>query len=85
MELNELRFEIDKIDDSILKLLDKRMDLSVKVAEFKKKHKLPIHDPKRELEILDKLIKKVKKERESAIKTLYMLIFELSRTEQENV
>jgi len=85
MDLHELRTQIDKIDEELVHLFQQRMDISKKVAQYKKKHSIPIHDPKRELEVLSKMVKKVKKERESAIKALYMLLFELSRSEQENI
>jgi len=85
MDLHELRLKIDKIDEDLVRLFQQRMDISKEVAKYKKKHSIPIHDPKRELEILNNLVTKVKKDRESAIKALYMLLFQLSRSEQENV
>jgi len=85
MDLNELRLEIDKIDEQLIKLFEERMETSKRVAKFKKLHNIPIFDPKRELEILTNLTAKVKKERKAAVKALYMLLFELSRSEQENV
>ena len=83
MELQELRNEIDKIDEQLIRLFGERMDISVKVAEYKKKHDLPINDPIREKEILDKLSAKVNSERKEALIKLYSLLFELSKAEQE--
>jgi len=83
VELQELRSEIDKIDEQLIRLFQERMDISVEVAEYKKKHDLPINDPIREKEILDKLSAKVSSEREEAITKLYSLLFELSKAEQE--
>jgi len=85
MDLQELRAEIDKIDKQLIQLINQRMDISVKVAEYKKQHNLPVHDPKREQEILEKLSAVAGKEREEAITELYSLIFKLSRAEQEKV
>ena len=83
MDLQELRVEIDKIDEELIRLFEQRMDISLKVAEYKRQHNLPVHDPVREQEILDKLSKKVGKNREAAIKKLYTKLFELSREVQQ--
>ncbi len=53
--LEELRKEIDKIDNEIISLLSKRKDLIKGVAEIKKELIKPILDEKREKEILDSL------------------------------
>jgi len=83
VDIQELRNEIDKIDEQLIRLFGERMDISAKVAKYKKQHNLPIYDPAREKEILDKLSAKVNSEREEAITKLYMLLFELSKAEQE--
>jgi len=84
MNLQELRDEIDSIDESLIELFRKRMELSKKVAEYKKQHDLPVYDPVREEGILEKLSAKAGKEQEEAIRELYTLIFKLSRAVQEN-
>ena len=83
MDLKELRFEIDKIDDELIRLFDKRMDLSVKVALYKLQKGLPVYDPVREQEILEKLSGKVSEGRRESVVAMYRLLFELSRAEQE--
>lgn len=60
LSLGSLRKEIDRIDDSILNLLAKRMRISLKVAKFKKKHNARISQPKREKEVLKRLKKQAK-------------------------
>lgn len=55
MELSELRQNISRIDSELLRLLDERMELAVWVAEYKKNHGLPVFDPVREAEILEKI------------------------------
>ena len=42
MELKDLRCEIDKIDDQLVKLFVQRMEISAQVAAYKKEHQLPI-------------------------------------------
>ena len=44
-KLNDLRKEIDKIDSSIVKLLDKRGSVSHKIGEVKKAKNQPIYSP----------------------------------------
>ena len=61
MPLKKLRKEIDKLDHDIAKLLHKRKKAIEKVAEVKKKYKMPIFDKKREGEISKKLDKFAKK------------------------
>ena len=50
--LDELRLAISSVDEKLLTLLSERMELSVLVALYKKKHNLPIFDPKREEDML---------------------------------
>ncbi|MBR4794887.1 MAG: chorismate mutase, partial [Lachnospiraceae bacterium] len=42
MEIEEIRKEIDKLNDDILEILNKRLELSADVAEYKIKHRLPV-------------------------------------------
>lgn len=53
MDLNELRNEINGIDDEILGLFLRRMALARQVAEYKREKNLPIYQPQREQEILE--------------------------------
>ena len=53
MDLNELRNEINGIDDEILGLFLRRMALAKQVAEYKRENGLPIYQPQREQEILE--------------------------------
>jgi chorismate mutase/prephenate dehydratase len=56
-QLKKLRFEIDKIDETILQLINKRALLAKEIGEIKKKNNLPIFVPSREKEILERLEK----------------------------
>ena len=48
MDLNEIRQEIDKIDSQLIELLEKRMDCTKAVGEYKLKNNIPILDTKRQ-------------------------------------
>ncbi|NPB07703.1 MAG: prephenate dehydratase [Aquificae bacterium] len=56
-ELEELRREIDHIDEEILRLLNERAKLAKKIGEIKKEKGLPVHVPERERAIFEKLLK----------------------------
>ena len=55
MKLDELRNQIDAIDQQLVPLFTQRMALSAQVADYKKEHNLPIYVPAREREILSKV------------------------------
>ena len=57
IELNKLRYKLDKLDDSFIKLIKKRSDLVKKVLKLKK-YKNQIVDKKRIKTILSKVKKK---------------------------
>lgn len=54
MKLNDLRKQIEDIDQKMLDLFIKRMDVSAKIGAYKKEHQLPILDENREHELLEK-------------------------------
>jgi len=53
--LNELRQEVDQIDDALIALLSKRFNLAESIADLKQSGSLPIYSPEREAEILSRL------------------------------
>lgn len=79
MNLNELRLEIDKIDDQLVRLFVQRMEVSAQIADYKKEHHLPIFMPDREAEKLRDVAQKAGKDMDVYAKVLYDLLFELSR------
>lgn len=54
MNLDELRKQIDEIDQKMINLFKDRMHVSQMIGEFKKINKLPVFDQNREQEILNK-------------------------------
>lgn len=55
MNLNRLRQQIDHIDQHLLKLLNKRLKLALKIGEAKRAAQQPILDPIREAILLKQL------------------------------
>ena len=82
MNLNEIRNEIDGIDQSLVELFCKRMELSGKVAAYKAENSLPVYVPSREREILRDIAQMAGPEYENYARVIYSMIFELSRSYQ---
>lgn len=82
MDLKELRLEIDKIDDEIVRLFCARMNVAARIADYKKEQDLPIFHPVREQEKLEDVATKAGSEFGEYTKELYQLLFQLSRNYQ---
>ena len=82
MDLQNLREQINDIDDQLVKLFVKRMEASAMVADYKKQHNLPIYVPEREREILKKVAQSAGAEMSNYARVLYSMLFELSRSHQ---
>lgn len=48
MKLDELRKEIDEINEKLIELLGKRMSVAKQIAAYKKENNLPLYDGNRE-------------------------------------
>ncbi len=57
-KLEEIRKEIDDIDEKLIELLNKRAELVKEIFEIKEKEKKLFFDPSREKKIIERLIKK---------------------------
>ncbi len=53
-DLNDIRKQINKIDEQMAKLFEERMKLSADVAAYKREYGLPIFDNSREQEVINK-------------------------------
>ena len=82
MDLSEIRQEIDKIDDELVKLFCARMNLSAQVADYKKANNMPIYVPARERAILQSVAEKAGPEMANYTRVMYSMLFELSRSYQ---
>ena len=82
MDMQELRGEIDTIDDELVRLFCKRMDIAAQIAEYKKENGLPIYVPAREREKLQDVAGKAGPDMAGYTRVLYSMLFELSRSYQ---
>jgi len=77
-QILEYREKINQIDEELLTLLEKRMNLSIKIGKIKRESKIPIENKQREKEILDKLKEKSDLNKE-LIEGVYQQIFKESK------
>lgn len=81
--IDDLRAEIDEIDDKIKALLIKRLDLSRKIGIEKKKSNLAVYDANREKCIVDGLTTGLDESEIELISNVYAVIFEQSKKAQK--
>ena len=79
MNLEELREEIDAIDDTLVQAFAQRMDVVARVSQAKKEQGLPTLDPAREREKLADIAAKLPPELEQYGYALWSMLFEISR------
>ena len=82
MELQDIRRNIDAIDDELVQLFARRMDCARAVAAAKRETGRAIRDRAREREIVNRLTARAGEEYAPYVKTLYSQIFDLSRSYQ---
>ncbi len=80
--INDLRNSIDSIDNELVELFKKRMEASLKVAEYKKENDLAVLNVSREREILARVTEESGEELAMYTKILYSVLFDISRSYQ---
>lgn len=80
-ELEQIREEINEIDNALLLLFLRRMDASRRVAEYKRKQHLPVFHAERERQILNR-VANAAGEYADAAQLLYSSIMDVSRALQ---
>ena len=85
MNLEELRAEIDTIDDNLLQDFAQRMNVVGQIGLEKKSEGLPTLDPAREREKLADIVAKLPPEMEQYGYTLWSMLFEISRSYQSSL
>jgi chorismate mutase/prephenate dehydratase len=81
MTLDELRQQIDQIDDHLLQLLNHRMEIVRQVGNLKRSTNALIYRPEREKSIIDRLANRNQGNllNRAAIEAIYLEIFAVSR------
>ena len=81
-ELELLRGEIDRIDDKMIALFKERMQVSDKIAEYKKEHDMPTLAPGRERALLARVAEEAGEEFADYTESLFRTIMAASRSYQ---
>ncbi|HTY20664.1 MAG TPA: chorismate mutase [Geobacteraceae bacterium] len=55
MTIDELRVEIDRLDDELLRIFNQRADIALKIGEIKKGLGIAVYDPAREKLIFQRM------------------------------
>ena len=79
MDLNEIRMQIDQLDQSILHLFEQRMELCQQVAAYKKAHHMEIFQEGREAVIMERIGKAAQPQFMHAAQTLFSTMLDLSK------
>ena len=82
LNLDDIRSEINAIDDGLVKLFVRRMEAAEKVAEAKRGSSTPVQDPARERAILAKVAKAVGPDLENEARLLFTTLMSMSRGRQ---
>jgi len=85
MILDDLRKQIDEIDDRVLDLLDQRARVVIDIARAKQGANLPTHDPERERQVLDRLASRDGQFPKEAIRSVYREIMSASLALEEPI
>ena len=85
MDITDLRKEIDAVDAQLAALLTERMDISKRIAVWKKENGRPALDTRREREKLAALTSAAREDMAQPLRVVYSLLFELSRAEQNTL
>ena len=80
MDIKDLRNEINAIDKELVALFNKRMNISLEVAEYKIKNNIPVLDKGRERDILEKVASESHPDIANYTRMLYSDIFNFSRS-----
>ena len=81
-ELEQLRGQIDQIDDKIIALFKERMQVSDEIAMFKKEHDMPTLAPGRERALLARVAEEAGEEFADYTESLFRTIMAASRSYQ---
>jgi len=87
LDLDELRRGIDAVDQQILKLLHDRVRLVMAVGEYKRERDMPVYDPARERDLLDRLGKSAEPplDPETARRIFERIVDECRRIEHHHI
>lgn len=81
MKINDIRAQIDVIDDQLVDLFLKRLQLCKQIGELKRKKNMPVFNQLREEEILHR-VAKASSSKAKYVKQLFCEIFKICKNIQ---
>ncbi|MBO5556842.1 MAG: chorismate mutase [Oscillospiraceae bacterium] len=85
MEISDYRQQIDQVDQELLQLFYRRMEIAAQIGAYKREKGLPVLDATREREKLNRILAESPEGLGEYAVSLYSLIFELSRSCQNQI
>ncbi len=85
VDLQEIRRELDQIDNQMAALLEQRMKTVARVAAYKKEKGQPVLDSAREEQIIARLSEQVETDFVPCVEAVYKKLFEVSRAYQKRL
>ncbi len=82
MSLEQMREEINQIDQELVDLFRRRMELSKSIGAYKQANQLPVQDPARERELLGRVAEQAGEELSEYAQSVYQTILAVSRSYQ---
>ena len=82
MTIEELRARIDRIDSDLIRLYAERIETTAEIGRYKQEHNLPVFDPAREREVLNKVGTEAGEANENGVRALFAFLMSQSRTGQ---
>ena len=82
IDIKNVRNEIDAIDEELVKLFLKRLEVTTQVAASKRERGAPITDPAREREIISRVTAEVGPEYENGARLFFTTLFSISKARQ---
>ena len=83
MSLEQMREEINQIDQKLVDLFRRRMELSKSIGAYKQERQLPVQDPARERELLGRVAEQAGEELSEYAQSVYQTILAVSRSYQQ--
>lgn len=83
MDIQELRSQMNEIDRQLVHSFDARMRVALEIAKYKKENGMPVFDPAREREVLNRQTAAVGEDMAMYVKLLYNTLFDISRSYQQ--
>ena len=85
MDIKDLRESLNAVDDELVAVFERRMDLAKQIAEYKRENNVSVSDRSREREVINRVTGMVPPELATYVGSLYNTLFDLSKTYQNSL